>query len=57
MQKLKKSFKVAWEALPLDDLFTFGGIASAGYGVYQIHEPSAFIAVGVAFIALGYLWR
>lgn len=44
--------------LPLPDLkdvFLFGGIGSAGYGIYQIYPPSAYIVVGGCFIALGLL--
>lgn len=37
------------------DVFLFGGIAAAGYGVYQIYPPSAFVLVGGFFIAMGIL--
>lgn len=37
------------------DVFLFGGIAAAGYGVYQIYPPSAYILVGGCFVALGVL--
>lgn len=37
------------------DVFLFGGIASAGYGIYQIYPPSAYVVVGGCFIVLGIL--
>ncbi len=37
----------------LRDTFVFGGLASVGYGIWQIHQPSAFIAVGAVLFLLG----
>jgi len=37
------------------DVFLFGGLAAAGYGVWQIYPPSAMILVGGAFVVFGLL--
>lgn len=42
------------EDLPdLRDLFAFGGLAAACYGIAQIHAPAAWIVGGVALFWLG----
>lgn len=38
------------------DVFLFGGLALAGYGVWQIYPPSAMILVGGVFFAIGLFW-
>jgi hypothetical protein len=41
-------------AMPdLRDALVFGGVGAVGYGVAQIHEPAAWIAVGAALVWLG----
>ena len=37
----------------LNDLFVFGGLAAACYGLGQIHAPSAWIVGGAVSIWLG----
>ncbi len=37
------------------DIFLFGGLAAAGYGVWQIYPPSAMILIGGAFVVFGLL--
>lgn len=37
----------------LRDVFVFGGLASACYGIYQVHEPAAWIAGGTVTLLLG----
>ena len=37
----------------LNDVFVFGGLAAACYGVAQIDPPSAWIVGGVALVWLG----
>jgi hypothetical protein len=37
----------------LRDYFVFGGIASVGYGTYQIYPPAAWIIVGCVFFWIG----
>lgn len=39
--------------IDLNDIFVFGGIALAGYGIAQIHPPTAYLVVGVTFVWLG----
>jgi hypothetical protein len=51
-----KQWKLPQVVLPdAKDVFLFGGISAAAYGVYQIYPPSAYILVGGCFIALGLL--
>jgi len=38
------------------DVFLFGGLALAGYGVWQIYPPSAMILIGGVFFAIGLFW-
>lgn len=59
-KKPRRSNKPPWQwpKVPLPeakDVFLFGGVGSAAYGVYQIYPPSAYILVGGCFIALGLL--
>jgi len=56
-EKFKNIPKVLGAVFGLQDFFVFGGLSAAGYGIYQIHEPSAFIAVGVSVAILGLFWR
>jgi len=45
-----------WLRLPeARDVFLFGGMAAASYGVYQIYPPSAYVLAGGFFMALGVL--
>ena len=37
------------------DVFLFGGLAAMGYGVHEIHPPSAYVLVGIALMTLGIL--
>lgn len=37
----------------LRDGFAFGGLAAVGYGVWQIHQPTAWIVVGAVVFVLG----
>jgi len=39
--------------IDLRDVFVFGGLAAVGYGVAQIHTPSAWIIIGGAVLVLG----
>lgn len=40
-------------AVDLRDVFVFGGLACAVYGIAQLHGPAAWIAAGAAFFWLG----
>ncbi|HSH84363.1 MAG TPA: hypothetical protein VK979_04305 [Guyparkeria sp.] len=37
----------------LNAVFTFAGIASIGYGAWQVYEPVAFILVGAIVFWMG----
>lgn len=37
----------------LKDLFVFGGLGFAAYGIYMIYPPAAFILPGLFFVWLG----
>ena len=55
-RRQKQPWRMPKIPLPeMKDVFLFGGIGSAGYGIYQIYPPSAFVVVGGCFIALGLL--
>lgn len=38
------------------DVCLFGGLATAGYGLWQIYPPAAMILVGGIFFAIGIYW-
>jgi len=39
--------------LELRDVFVFGGLGAIGFGVAQMHVPSAWIVVGGVLLLLG----
>jgi hypothetical protein len=39
--------------IELREIFVFGGLAAVGYGIAQIHAPSAWIIIGATFFLLG----
>jgi len=41
------------ENFELREVFVFGGLSAVGYGVAQIHAPSAWIVIGTALVILG----
>lgn len=40
-------------AVDLRDLFVFGGLGAAAFGIWQIDPPAAWIAAGAALFWLG----
>ena len=40
-------------AFDVRDVFVFGGIGLAGYGIWIVSPPAAFVVVGLAFFWLG----
>ena len=55
-RKPKQPWRMPKIPLPeVKDVFLFGGLGAAAYGVYQIYPPSAYILVGGVFVALGLL--
>jgi len=48
LQRIKQKLDI-----DLNDWFTFGGLAAAGYGIAQIHVPSAWIVVGTVLFLIG----
>lgn len=53
MRVLRRIGQALAGAFDLHDLFAFGGLALVGYGVYQVHVPSAWITVGAVLFWLG----
>ena len=53
MAPVRKVMASILATFDLADVFAFGGLVVAGYGVWQIHQPSAFIVVGVTLFWLG----
>ena len=41
------------EAIELRDVFWIAGLAAAGYGIWQIYAPAAWIVCGAAVFWLG----
>jgi len=39
--------------IDLRDVFVFCGLGAVGYGVAQIHTPSAWIVTGIVVLMLG----
>ena len=39
--------------IDLRDVFVFGGLGAIGYGIAQLHTPSAWIVIGIAVLMLG----
>jgi hypothetical protein len=52
-EKLRRVWRHVTDNIGLPELFTFGGLGCAAYGLAQIHEPSAWVVVGVALFWLG----
>jgi hypothetical protein len=52
-EKLRRVWRHVTDNIGLPELFTFGGLGCAAYGLAHIHEPSAWIVVGVALFWLG----
>jgi hypothetical protein len=50
---LRKLWRDVRKLVDLRDVFVFGGIGCAAYGVGQVHPPAAWMLVGVAFFWLG----
>jgi hypothetical protein len=48
-EKLKKLANL----LDMRDALTFGGLALLGYGLYQVHPPTAYIVMGGLVFWLG----
>lgn len=55
-ENLKQIFAVIGKRLAVTfkfaDIVFLAATGSVGYGIYQIHPPSAFIAIGSLFIIL-----
>lgn len=50
---LKKTAAAAVRAFDLRDLFWLSGLGSVAWGVWQIHQPAAFIVTGAVLFWLG----
>lgn len=46
-------FEKLRDAIDLRDIFVFGGLACAVYGISQIYVPASWIAAGATFFWLG----
>lgn len=52
----KQAIKQALIALAVrgfNGVLVIGGIGCAGYGIWQVYEPAAYIFVGVAMVWMG----
>lgn len=50
---MKKFTHTLMTAFDLRDVFVFGGIGLAGYGIWQIYAPAAPIVVGSVLFWMG----
>ncbi len=54
---MKAAIELAWKRLQaefgLRELFVFGGLASAVYGISQVSEPAAWVIGGAVLFWLG----
>lgn len=55
MNRWLKGLKDSLIGLDLDrhDLFVFGGTAAVTFGVWEIHQPTAYIVAGIISLWLG----
>lgn len=53
MKTLRTIARATIELIDLRDVFVFGGLAAACYGVAQLSQPAAWILGGAVFLLLG----
>jgi hypothetical protein len=51
--KMKRLAKAIVGAFDLRDVFVFGGLGCAAFGLHQVYEPAAWIVSGAALFWLG----
>ena len=53
MNRIRNALRPLASLFGLRDLFVFGGLASLGYGIWQVHVPAAWMVIGLLIFLIG----